>query len=491
MNDIARIATLALALAAAGCTVGPDFHRPEAPPVAAWVEGGLPDATVATPGPGGDAQRFLHDRPLPARWWTGFGSAGLDALVAAALRANPDLQAAEAALRQAGENAAAQRGGFWPQVDLQLQPQREKAAEADSSAYSLHTAQLSISYVPDVFGGQRRQAEALAAGVDAQRFEREAVYLTLVANVVESAIGEASARAQLAASEALVGQSRQLLEIVQRQHRAGDAGGGDVAAQETVLAQAQAQLPPLRRELAARRHQLAALTGQLPGEAVLPTLQLEALSLPAELPVGVPSQLVRQRPDVRAAEARLHAANADIGVATAARLPAITLSAGAGRYGAQASPFGQAGAGFWSIGAELLQPLFHGGALRHGQRAAVAARDQAQAQYRATVLTAFQDTADALQAIVSDAQALQAASAADAAARRSLAMARRQRELGAASQAELVLAQQASQETAIALVQARAGRLASTVALYQALGGSWSQDADAIPGARVSAPSLP
>ncbi|MCL7714986.1 efflux transporter outer membrane subunit [Stenotrophomonas mori] len=479
MNDIARIATLAVALMAAGCAVGPDFQRPEAPRTDAWIQGRLPGTTVSAPGPVGDAQRFLHDRPVPARWWTAFGSTELDALVAAALQANPDLQAAEAALREARENAAAQRGGFWPEADLQLQPLRERAAEEDSSALSLHTAQLTISYAPDVFGGRRREAEALGAELDAQRFEREAVYLTLVANVVESAIGGAALRAQLAASEARVAQSQRLLEIVQRQHRAGDAGGSEVAAQEAELAQARAELPPLHKELAARRHQLAALTGQLPGAAALPELRLDSLSLPVELPLGVPSQLVRQRPDVRAAEARLQAASAAIGVAAAARLPSITLSAGAGRYGTRASPFGQTGSGFWSIGAELLQPLFRGGALRHGQRAAVAAYEQAQAQYRATVLGAFQDTADALQAIVSDAQALQAAHAADAAAHRSLAMAIRQRALGATSQADLLLAQQAREDTAIALVQARAERLASTVALYQALGGGWQAAADA------------
>ncbi|QHG86484.1 efflux transporter outer membrane subunit [Xanthomonas cucurbitae] len=479
-----RCTTLALLLATtAGCAVGPDFQRPATPVTHSYVAGTLPEQTASVSGLASEAQRFAHGQEVQTQWWKAFGSPELDALVAAALQANPDLKAAEAALRAARETAAAQRGAFWPSVDAGVNATRQQTpgplagplVDANVTLYTLHTAQLSIGYVPDVFGGNRRQAEALSAEVDVQRFQREAVYMTLVSNVVNAAIEEASLRAQIAATHDLIGLATRLLDMSRREQQAGQIGGADVAAQEAALAQAQAALPPLEKRLAGQHNQLAVLAGRLPSEQATQHFELASLSLPSELPVSLPSRLVEQRPDIRAAEAQLHAASAQIGVATAARLPNLTLTATLGSSALNVSQLFRSGSGLWSVGEDLLQPIFQGGTLMHQQRAAEATYDQAAAQYRSTVLTAFQNSADALQAIVSDADTLRAASASDAAAKKSLAMARRQHALGATTQAEVILAQQTCQQTALTFVQAQASRYTNTVALYVALGGWWQE----------------
>lgn len=481
MNCIARYTTLALLATTAGCAVGPDFRRPTAPATQSYVAGTLPAQTASVESLAGGAQHFVQGQEVQAKWWKAFDSPALDELVESALRANPDLKAAEAALRAARETTAAQRGAFWPSVDAGLNSSRQKVpgplagplVDSEVTLYTLHTAQLSIGYVPDVFGANRRQVEALAAAEDVQRFQRDAVYMALVSNVVNAAIEEASLRMQIATTRDLIDLAARLLDITRRQHRAGQVGGADVAAQEAALAQAQASLPPLEKQLSEQRNLLTVLAGRLPSEQVAQRFELTSLKLPLELPVSLPSRLVEQRPDIRAAEAQLHAASAQVGVATAARLPSLTLTATLGSSALDFSQLFRSGGGFWSVGADLLQPIFRGGTLMHQQRAAEATYDQAAAQYRSTVLTAFQNTADTLQAIVSDAETLRAVSSAEAAAQRSLSMARRQRELGAATQAELILAQQTYQQAALALVQAQASRYTNTVALYLALGGWW------------------
>jgi len=496
MNSIVRshgiILLLVMTVATSGCAVGPDFKRPPPPAAQSYVPTPLPSETAAAPGIGGGAQRFAQGQDVQAQWWTVFGSPALNELVAAALQANPDLQAAEAALRAARSTVAAQRGAYWPSVDAGVNTTREKVADpvggpladGDVKLYTLHTAQLSIGYVPDVFGANRRQVEALSAEADVQRFQREAVYMTLVSNVLNAAIEEASLRGQIAATRDLIDLSARLLDVTRRQYNAGQVGGVDVAAQEAALASVQVTLPPLEKQLAEQRNLLATLTGRFPGEGVPQRFDLASLSLPQELPLSLPSRLVEQRPDIRAAEAQLHVASALVGVATAARLPNLTLTASLGRSSLDFSQLLSNGGAFWTVGADLLQPIFRGGMLRHQQRAAEAAFDQAAAQYRSTVLTAFQNTADTLQAIVSDAETLRAASAAEAASQRSLAMAQRQRELGVAGQVELIVAQQNYQEAAMTLVQAQASRFTNTVALFQALGGGWWNSNSEADGAR-------
>ena len=487
---IAAPTVMALSVALlAGCAVGPDFKTPAAPAAQGYGLG-TNTATVATPDTaGGDAQRFVEGRDLPERWWTAFASPALDQLIDEALRASPDLQSAESALRGAQENVLAQRGSYWPTVNAGFTSNRQLVADplaspavTDIRILNLHTAQVSVGFVPDVFGANRRQVESLQAQAEAVRFQREATYVTLTTNIVVAAIQEASLRAQIAATREIIDVASRQLVLVRRQQVLGQLAPADVAPQETLLAQARAGLPPLNKQLAQQRDLLALLTGRLPSEAIATTFELGSLKLPEELPLTLPSRLVEQRPDVRAAQAQWHAASANIGVAKAARLPSITLSANTGSAAYLISDLFQTGTGFWSLGANLAQPIFDGGTLKHRQRAAEAAAEQAAAQYRSTLLTAFQNVADTLHAIQFDAQTLAATSEAERAARKSLAFARRQRELGAVGVPAELNAQQAYAQTTLALVQAQAARLADTAALYQALGGGWWNRAHTDPG---------
>ena len=471
------VAMLSAALVT-GCAAGPDFVKPAAPVAQRYTADPLAPETAAAAVGGGAAQRFVEGQELPAHWWTAFGSDDLNRLVDAALAANPDLAAAEAGLRAAQETAAAQRGAFFPGVDLHLTPTRQRIADPLSSPtasganlYTLHTGQLSVGYAPDVFGGVRRQVEAADAQTDVTRFQRDAARSTLISNLVAAVIGEAALRAQLEATRELVEMARAQLDAVRKQQHAGQLGAADVAAQEALVAQMEGGLPPLEKQLAQQGDLLAVLAGRLPSEGDSPRVAFDSLTLTETLPLSLPARLVERRPDIRAAEAQLHAASAQIGIAQAARLPNISLTATVGSSALSAGTLFKAGTGFWSIGADLLQPLFKGGTLMHQQRAAEATYEQAAAQYRSVVLLAFQNVAGALHAIEADAKTWQAASATERAARKSLTIAQRQWRLGAIAYPAVLQAQQAYQQAAIALIPARAARYADTVALFQALGG--------------------
>jgi len=319
----------------------------------------------------------------------------------------------------------------------------------------------------------RRTVESLEAQTDAQRFQWEATYLTLTSNVVAAAIQEASLRGQIAATEEIITIETDLLAVLHRQNALGQIAEADVLAQDTALAQAQQALPPLQKQLAQQRNLLAALTGSLPDRQPTETFELSSLQLPTELPLSLPSKLVEQRPDIRAAEAALQAASAGIGIAIANRLPNITLSAAIGSSPAQLGKMFESGFGFWSIGGGLVEPLFDGFTLLHRERAARAAYDEAAALYRGTVITAFQNVADSLRALQSDADALQAAARAERSASQSLAITRKQLELGQISYLGLLTAEQAELQARTSLVQAQASRFADTAVLFQALGGGW------------------
>ena len=468
------------ALLLAGCAVGPDFVTPAPPGVTGYTPEPLGRATAATNTASGAAQRFEPAHDLPGQWWALFHSRALNVLVEKALAANADLQAAQAALRVARENVYAQQGALFPAVDANAGGIRQLPAigspsdvGADTTTFNLFTTQLNISYSPDVFGGTRRSIEALAAQADAQRFALEATYLTLTSNLAGAAVQEASLRGQIAATQSIIKIERDILDLLRRQRGLGSIADADVVAQEAALAQAEQTLPPLRKQLAQQRNLLAALTGRMPSDELLQTFELASLRLPAELPVGVPSKLVERRPDVAQAAAQLHAATAQVGIATADMLPQLTLSANLGHSATDLSQLFGAGTGFWGVVAGLTQPVFHGTALLHRKRAAQAGLEQAAAQYQSTVLTAFRNVADALQALQYDASTLAAQEAAERAAARSLAIARESFRLGASSYLAVLSAQQAWQQSVIALAQARAARYADTVALFQALGGGW------------------
>ncbi len=472
--------SLVVPILLAGCAVGPDFERPKAPDVERYTPKPLPVRTASAAVTGGAAQRFLADRGIPGEWWQLFHSAPLNALIDEALKANPTVAAAEAALRQAHELTLAGEGAFYPTIQAGFNASRNRTAASLSPAtasgnlyYSLYSAQLSVSYVPDLFGGTRRQVEALAAEEENQRFQVEAAYLTLTANLVAAVVTEASVRGQIAAIEEIIDIQRQSLDILRSQLALGQAAGADVAAQEAALAQAQAALPPLGKLLGQQRHLLAVLIGRLPSEQPNSAFDLDSLHLPENLPVSLPSRLAEQRPDIRAAEAQLHGASAQIGVATANMLPQITLSANGGTTALMIGSLFGPGTAFWTVTANAAQTIFDAGTLLHRKRAAEAAFDQAAAQYKQTVLTAFQNVADVLQALQTDADGLVAAAAAERAAATSLEIARRQLASGAVNYLALLNAQNTYQQARSNLVQAQAARLADTAALFQALGGGW------------------
>jgi NodT family efflux transporter outer membrane factor (OMF) lipoprotein len=452
----------------AGCAVGPNFHRPVAPQT---------DRYTAQPLSVTD---FAAGRDPQTDWWTGFGSSEINELVAQALRANPTMQAAEATLRQSLENVAAQRGAYFPSVQASAGASRNRDATqvlsptltSGAATYSLFTPQLTVAFVPDLFGGNRRQVESLQALADANRYEYDAAYLTLVANVVSAAIQQAGLRAQIEATQQVIDLERESMQVMSKQLELGAIAEADVLAQDAALAQVEATLPPLQKSLDQQHDLLALLTGQLPGDAPLSTLALEQLTQPTQIPVGVPAQLVERRPDVRAAEAQLHSATAAVGVAIANMLPQITLTGTLGNVSSQTNQLFSGMNEFWTVGASLSQTLFQGGTLLHRERAARAGVDISGAQYRLAVLTAFQNVADALRALTADGDALLAQQRAYEASKQSLAIARQQFELGGFSYLALLIAQQTYEQALIGRAQALMNRYLDTAALYQALGGS-------------------
>jgi NodT family efflux transporter outer membrane factor (OMF) lipoprotein len=481
MNKISLTAPILLACCIAGCTVGPDFKEPEPPAVTGYTRDPLRAQTASTPVEHGAAQHFVPDMDIPGEWWQVFHSEPLNKLIQDSLAANPNLTAAQAALRQAHENTLAQRGLYFPTVDGGLSASRNLTPTAALSPagptgnpyYSLITPQLSVSFVPDVWGANRRAVESLQAQEQSQKFQLEATYLTLTSNVVTGAVQEASLRGQIAATQETIKVETTLLNILHRQMALGQTAGADVAAQEAALAQAQLLLPPLQKQLAVQRDALTALAGRYPSEEAEATFNLKGLALPLDLPVSVPSKLVQQRPDVLQAEANLHAASAQIGQAIAARIPQITLSANIGNSADSVSNMFTPGTNFWTIAGGVTGPIFDGFTLLHKQRAAQAAFDQSAAQYRATVISALQNVADSLRALQSDADALKAASASEKAAGRSLAIVHKQLDLGQIAYLAVLNAENTYQQARLALVQAEASRLADTAALFQALGGGW------------------
>jgi NodT family efflux transporter outer membrane factor (OMF) lipoprotein len=463
-----------------GCAVGPDFLRPAAPGRAGFAPGKLPAGTTTAAVHGGDEQRLEIGRDIPFQWWELFKSPALDALIKRAFAANPTLPAAQAALRQAREQVLAQQGFFFPSVTGGLSASRNKTAATLSPAtangalyYDLYAAQLNVSYTPDVFGLNRRQVESLDAQAAMQRFELEAAYITLATNVASAAITEASLRGQIVATKKLIDADTKALQILQNQFKFGYAMRIDVAAQEATLAQVQATLPPLEKSFEQNRDLLRALVGNLPDEDVAASFSLDSLHLPAELPLSLPSKLVDQRPDIRAAEEQLRSANAQVGVAIANRLPQFTIT---GSYGNTATSWGQLftpGGVFWTLVGGVTQPIFEGGTLLHRERAADEALMQAAYQYRSTVLTAYQNVADTLHAVLSDADTLKSDVEAERAARITLELTQRQQQVGYVDYLTLIQAETAYQQALLSLVQAQAARYADTAALFQALGGGW------------------
>ncbi|GKQ49605.1 efflux transporter outer membrane subunit [Bradyrhizobium sp. Ce-3] len=480
---VLAISTGALMLGA--CAVGPNFTSPPAPAVAGYTPEPLRSPATDPAGPRLAQQRFSNGADIPTRWWAAFRSAPLNALIRLSVEHNPTLQSAEAAIKVANYNALAQRGLYFPQVGVNYTPSDQQISNMTTQAgpgdpsqqrYTLHTAQLNISFVPDIWGENFRTVESLDAITEQARFQLEAAYLTLTANVVTAAIQEASLRGQIAATERIVKIERDILSILKHQQDAGQAAQVDVLTQETALAQAEQTLPPLQKQLAIQRDLLTALAGQFSADEILQKFDLARLTLPANLPVSLPSTLVAQRPDVRAAEANLHSASALVGVAIAARLPNITLSANPGTSATTLAGLFTPGTLFYTVAGSATQTVFDGFTLYHKQKSAEAALDQAKAQYRQAVITAFQNVADALRSLQADARAVQAAIKAENTAKATLDIVQQQLVLGQINQVTVLNAQQAYFNAATARVQAEATRLSDTAALFMALGGGWPTD---------------
>lgn len=486
-----------LLLGLTSCAVGPDFKEPKAPEVESYTEQPLPKKTIAIPelekSSANIAQEFKIGADIPAEWWKVFRSPELNALIVRGLKNNPSLKAAKATLEEAQENLYSLIGStMLPLVTAGFTDQRIQYApfgttsgvqvtsgpfanlfEAEQPPFNLYTGALNISYTLDVFGGNRRAIEALVAQVDYQRYELEAAYLTLTSNIVTTAITEASLRAQIKATEDIVDAEAKQVDITNKQFKLGGAAKTSVLAQKTQLEQTRATLPVLYQNLAKARSALATLVGEFPGDADLPTFHLDKLHLPRTLPVSIPSNFVRQRPDIQAAEALLHAATAQIGVATANLLPSFNIT---GAYGSQTGQFNMLfgpGTKIWNWQGQVLQTLFNGGSLIAKRKASIEAFEAACAQYQLAVLTAFQNVSDVLNALENDAKALEATAAAEAAAQETLTIVERQYFLGGVSYLNLLIAQMQYHQAYTSRIVAEAGRYTDTAALFQAMGGGW------------------
>jgi NodT family efflux transporter outer membrane factor (OMF) lipoprotein len=492
-----RFAFLALTAALGGCSVGPDFVSPSAPDVTRYT----PEKVVAIeggPGPGQvRGERLDLGRQIPQDWWATFHNKKLTELVEAALAHNPSIPAAEAAIRVAFYLAEAQKGQFLPQLSANAGISKEldssnvsnaSLLQADPNAplntpFKLHTAQVTVSYVFDVWGQNRRTVESLEAQTDQQRYQLEAAYLALTSNVVAAAIQEATLRGQVVAVQRSVAIARNLLDLTRQMNEKGQISQADLLSQEAAFAQTLALLPPLEKQLALNRDLLTALAGKFPSNEVAQKFSLRDFVLPRTLPVSLPSQLVRQRPDVRAAEATLHSTSALVGVAVAARLPNFALSANAGSSAIDFAQLLLPGTNFYLLAANATQPIFSGFSLLNQQKSAEAAFIQAGAQYQTAVITAFQNVADALRALQTDTRALKAAIYAEDTAKKSLDIALEQLRLGAVTQLAALNAQQTYLTASVTRVQAEGDRFADVAGLFMALGGGWKD-----PGLRDQPP---
>ncbi len=483
-----RQALAALCVAAtamAGCTVGPNFVRPEPPTVNRYTHGPQPAATVRA---AGRRQYFRQGARIEAGWWRLFRSPAIDAVVRAAIVNNPGLRSAQASLRQSQQLLAAGEGIFYPQVDAGFSAVRQKFSPTrfggapSSTIFNLYTLTSTISYALDVFGGERRAVESLGAQVDFQRYEVLGTYLSLSGNIVDAMIAQAAYIAETDATSRLISLEEEQIKIAEAQAEAGTVPYSNVLSLQSQLAATQATLPPLKQKLSQARHLLAALTGSAPALWAPPEVSMRELALPAGLPVSLPSDLVRQRPDILAAEAQMHGASANIGVATAAMFPSFTLSGSLGLESTSLGNLFKKTSSLWALGADITAPLFHGGTLSAKRRAAIEAYRQSAADYRQTVLNALEQVADTLRALQHDAETLEAETEALGAAREALKLVQANYRAGTVGYLQVLTADNQYYQAKIGYLQAKAVRLQDTVALFVSLGGGWWNSREEIPG---------
>ncbi len=458
-----------------GCAVGPDFRRPEPPESKGYTRSGV---ELPSAGPADAKQNLVAGAAVVSQWWELFHSRPLDEVLALAIAGSPTLDAARASLAQAQQAIAQARGVLYPQMDLNAAAERQRGGGSFAQGASPVVGNVLsvgpiVSYGPDVFGGARRLVEQQSALAEVQRYELAAAYLSLTGNAVTQAIGIGSAREQIQAVQEILAIDERNLELVRIEQEIGKAAQAEVLNAHSVLASDQALLPPIRQQLSVSRHALSVLAGKPPAAWSPPDFDLEALSLPTELPVSLPSDLVRERPDILAAEARLHAATAAIGVATARLYPTITLSASWTQQSASMGTLFDSSSGLWSVAAELTAPVFHAGALQAQRRAAENALAVQLAIYRQTVLQAFGQVADTLRALQHDAEAIAAQQYALETAQASLELTRESYAAGQASFLHVLEVQRLYQQARLGYARARSQRYLDSVQLFVALGGGW------------------
>lgn len=462
----------------AGCAAGPDFQRPSTPDAARYTASPVVAKTASAPTQQGEAQGLVEGLPIETQWWRGLGSFALDGLIDEAFQASPTLAAVSANLRQAQELLAARVGSTqYPQVDVGMGAQRLKMSPSsqglsgDARQFSLYNASVGAHYKLDLAGGNRRALEGLAARADYRSFELNAARLILAGNMAITAINRARLAAQLEATIAIARVQGERLRLAHERVRIGQASPDEPLSLQAQIEETRAELPVLRQQLQQIEHLLAVLAGRAPGAGSIPAFTLADFTLPAELPLFVPSELLRRRPDIQAAEALLQAANADYGVAVANLYPQIKLSANLASQALTTGALFGGGSAVWSLVGQLTQPLFNPG-LPAEKRAALAAFDAAAANYQSVVLDALRNVADTLRAVENDAHALAFLAAADAATQASLQSLERQYRLGSASYVQLLVMQQQAQRTRLGMAAAQAQRLTDSVLMYLAMGGA-------------------
>jgi NodT family efflux transporter outer membrane factor (OMF) lipoprotein len=477
------IRALAASLAVSACTQGPDFTSPpvredEGNPI-------TPAHTAETGVAGGESQSFLLGEDLPGEWWQLFASPDLNELIRQALAGNPDLRSAQASLRQAEQNLKAGSAILSPQVTGNLSGTRQAAGSAatggSASFYNVFNANVGVSYVLDIFGGEKRTIEGLAAQVDYEKYQLAGTYLTLTANVVTTAVQIAAAEDQVQATEEIIEGEERQLSLVNERFAVGSAARAEILAARAELETTQASLPAFQKVIETDQHELAALLGRAPDKMPPVKLTLSNFTLPRELPISLPSALVRQRPDIQAQEALLHAASAQIGVAIANQFPQITLT---GNTGVQSSHFTDVfgeNALLFGLAGGIVQPLFDAGQRDAQTNAAKAAYQVAEAQYRGTVIHAFQNVADCLTALRNDALTLKSTYAAMIDGKDSVELTQDRYAAGTVGYVTLLVQQQQYQQAHIAYLNTLASRYSDTAALFQALGGGWWNQSDLIP----------
>jgi NodT family efflux transporter outer membrane factor (OMF) lipoprotein len=477
---------MAAAVALGGCAVGPNFHPPGAPATSAYRPAGesrpVGTATAAAqqhaPAAGPYAQRILLGESAVADWWTLFHSPELDELIRRALADNHDLAATKSTLAQAQDLVAAQTGRFFPQVDLLASTGRQKYGKQflgdlipSVPPFTYESFGASVSYTLDYDGAVARSLEEQKALEQYERSELSAAQLTLTGDVASEAVIIAATRGEIRAAAQLLSEDRNNLRLVQTAFANGSVSKLDVLTAQSQLASDQALLPPLYQQLAMARHALAVLLGQPPAEWSQPDLELTDLRLPRQLPVSVPSQLVRRRPDILAAEAQLHAATAAVGVATANLYPQIALTATLGQQALTPANLFNASSTAWSLIAGLTQPLFDGGTLRAERRAALDALHASAARYQQVVLDSFGQVADLLDAVDHDAQLVAAQANARDTSGASLELARESYRAGNSGVLEVIDAQRERQHAELGFLEAQSRQYLDTIQLLLAVGG--------------------